>query len=723
MTGMLFCCVILASAVASGADGAPSAAGLAAGRQSAVSAADKASEDLRVAREALRDGLWDVALGRAAKAGGDEGRAVAAEVLMKQGRWEEALAELDAMRDRSGDAFACNRALVLASLGRGAEAEALLADREFGAQAGMKAAQARVQIAIAAGDAARAASIARTAGLDTGDPIAKMTAAEAYRLSGNREGAVKLWREVASDGNAPPPARSTAACNLEDREVLSAVYAALPDGPARNIAGLRLARILFTSSDPGLFDDGAALARRIVSSDPGERGAMETFAALADAYLDRKAWLLAAEAFRETIEAWPEAARDSSVREGRAWALRKLGRLAEAAEEYAGAAACATNKDVAATAIMERGDVLAEDGKGDEAMAMYRKVLEEYPGTPAADKLKVVVELREIETRGRELYGEFKFDEAREAFAEVARRDQSRKPKMDYLEMLCLYGLCRDDEAVAKAEDLATSCPDAAVRAEASLWLAKFRYNSRDWSRARDLFASYATNMVPDGANAPEAMLWAARAAFSGNDFDGAISIATRLAVRWPESRARPLAMLVQGEALLEMSRLDEAIVVLEKAAADANAPEDARLRAKMLRADAVFAMGADNPARYAEALDAYTELYSTGAPGDAGRMAAAFKIARTLERTGRMDEAIDRYYGDVVCAWLDARRKGTQGGEEEKALFVRAAFRLADEYEKRSEIAQARSMLKLARDYAGGAAAKEAERRMEMTGMKGMSR
>ena len=82
-------------------------------------------------------------------------------------------------------------------------------------------------------------------------------------------------------------------------------------------------------------------------------------------------------------------------------------------------------------------------------MAKYRQVLELYPKTPAGEKLKVLVRLRELETKGRDLYKAFKFDEALAVFRELAESAPTRKPRVDYLEMLCLYALGKDDEAVA----------------------------------------------------------------------------------------------------------------------------------------------------------------------------------------------------------------------------------------------------------------------------------
>ena len=672
--------------------------------------------ELDVARAALRDGLWDVARKHAALAGGDDAKLAAVESYLREKRWDDALKALDGVENPG--AFArFYKAFALSRLSRHKEALAVL---DAGAPAGGSSkdglsgyeAFLRAEAAMAAGDAAGAAAISRDADFASGDETAKMTAAEIAFAGGDTNLAARLWREVASSPSSGERARAVAACNLGDEKTLSAAYGAISAPALKNTVGLALARRQIAGGD---FDAGAALARKIVAEDASVAGAKETFAALADAYLERKAYIQAAEAYRETMEAWPAAARETGVREGRAWALRKLGKLDEAAAEFAKAAEAATNDAARAHALTERGDTLSEAGRGDEAMAVYREVLGKYPETPAGEKLRKVIELRELESRGLELFAGFKFREAQEAFAELARRDVSRKPRMDYLEMLCLYGQVRDAEAAEKARSLAASSPDAKVRAESALWLAKYEYNEKRWAESRDLFAAYATNMMPRAAGAPDALLLAARAAFAANDFRGAIDLATLLATAYPSSGAKSAALLVQGEALAESSRLDEAIVVLERVVSDPSAAPDVASRAKMLRCDALFALGADNPARYAEALAGYESL--------APALESAFKAARTLEKLGRMDEAIDRYYAGVVCAYIDLREGGGEPAPGDSAFFVRAAFRLADEFDKRGEREKALRMLRLAADGAEPAVAREARRRMEAIKSKGGGR
>ena len=694
-----------------------------------VAAMASVAGELEVAKSALRDGLWDVARRHARNVAGNEAKEIVLESYMKEGSWEDILKTLASWNNPKGEAFYYFHAAAFLETGRAKEALKFMdglprpadADADGGAAKPERSAKRsvyapkfavlRARALLASGDKAAAVSQARESGMTKGDACAKASAAEIFAAGGDLEGAKALWREVAGETNAPAAALASAATGLGDVGLLRRAADAAPDAATRRALYLRLGLILLDS--PKGFEEGTGLVRRVVKDFPGAPGAKDAFLVMADRLLERKRNADAVEAYKEAIDAWPDAAREFGVHEGLGWALMGLSRYEESVEAFARAEEFATNDVDRATAIMEQGDVFSESSRGDEALAKYRLVLEKYPTTPAGEKLKTVVELREQEARGRELYRDFRFKEAQAVFADLGRRDPSRKPRMDYLEMLCLYGQVNDAEAARKAKDLAAGCPDPAIRAEAALWLAKFFYNARQWEDARELFTAYATNMAPASAQASSALLWASRAAFAGNEFKTAVDLVTRLARDYPDSPEKAPGLLVQGEALVELSRFDEAILVLDGAAAEPKASVDDRRSAKTLKADALFVMGADNPARYREALNVYNAIKMGESLDNAERLSISFKIARTLERLGRMEEAIDQYYTEVVLAYVDLREKKVTLGNEARATFTRAAFRLADEYESRGDNGRAENVLTLVTSAGAGSSAKEARRRL----------
>ena len=242
--------------------------------------------------------------------------------------------------------------------------------------------------------------------------------------------------------------------------------------------------------------------------------------------------------------------------------------------------------------------------------------------------------------------------------------------------------------------------------------------NRAEWKTANSRFLQFAANN-PDDAVAAVALLWSARAAFAEADFAGAVKAATDIAERYPGSEVLNSALLVQGEALIELARFDEAVLVLDRVGKAENAASAERFKAKVLKADALFAMGADNSARYEAALEEYRKIDFDGAVDCNLALSVAFKIGRTLEKLKRYDESVDQYYSQVVLAYRNGLERGERFGDEAKAVFSRAAFRLVDEFERRGRTRQALSILQLV-SASDVPAAEEAARRYERISEKG---
>ena len=646
----------------------------------AVFAATCAADELAIAREALRDGLWDVARVHAsAVSTNDEAKLVILESWAGEGRRDEIAKALEKWKDAKGPGFDYYRA-------------------------------------VASGDHAAAAKVLKDGKSIAGVLEAKLMEASELAKSGAHAAAESLWRAVAATTNAPVRAFALAAVNLMDAKLLRKAYADVDTLREKRVVGLRLGRALLRDKETA--EEGAKLVRAVVRDSPDADGALDAFLAIADAELAAGRWKTAAEVYAEAVEIWPDAAKRSSVHDGRGWALQKLGKKEEALAEFVRAEELATTEYAKAAAILKQGDVLSELDRGEEAMAKYRDVVTHYPNAPFADRIRRLVTVRENEAKARSLYHDFRFGEARKVFEAVAREDPARRPRMDFYEVLCLYGEGADDEAAERAERIISSGSDADIRGATALWLAKFRYNRREWKSAGKLFAACAES-EQDPARAAEALMWAARAALAENDFANAISLSTKLAERAPGSSVLPQALLVQGEALIELARFEEAVLVLDRVAVMEQVSAADRLRAQTLRADALFATGADNPARYAAALEAYRAIRFGGNLSDSERILVSFKMARALEKMKRMDEAIDQYYTQVVLEYRGGRLRHVRFDDEARAAFSRAAFRLAEEYESRGRDWQAISVLRLV-EQSDVPAATEATKRIDRISKKG---
>lgn len=635
-----------------------------------------ALDDLAVARQALRDGLWEVARAHAEKVATDEARLVILESLAGEEKWPEIGEALERWRSARGDGFDYYRAVVR-------------------------------------GDHAAAMAILEKGGSFEGHVAAAMYEAGRLAREGRRQEAERIWRELTAETNISRRVFALASMNLMDAALLRRAYEAADSAVMRRRVGLRLGMALIR--DAKTAQEGEALVRGAIKDAPDTEGAREALLSVADAALSGGRWKEAFDAYHEAIETWPDLSRLPSVQEGRGWALCNLGRREEAIEAFRRAGELADDPSVKARAMVKEGDVLQELGRESEAMARYRAVLDRFAETDVAKALKQVVAVREQEDSGRELYRNFRFAEAGEVFAAVARADAARKPRMDFLEVLCLYGQGKEDEALARVRRLIADCPSVSVRMDATLWLAKFLYNRREWKESARLF-TVCSGQLKDRSAAADSLLWAARAAFAENDFNGAIQISARIAEHYADTGARPHALLIQGEALIELGRLDEAVLVFDRvSAADGIAAEE-RVRARTLKADALYAMGADNPARYVAAVEAYRSALFGTTQTPSERIVVAFKIARALEKLNRTEEAVDTYYAQVVLAYREGRIANRRMTEEAGSAFSRAAFRLADEYERRGKDWQAANILRLVAESdvpASGEAAKRMERLM----------
>ena len=636
-----------------------------------------AADELSVAQEALRDGLWEIARVHAGTNSSPEARLIILESLAGEGKWDEIGRRLAGWADAQGDGFDYYRAVVK-------------------------------------GDHVLAMEILKRGGSSEGLVQAKMFEAESLARDGKRDQANGIWREVVAQTNVGKRVLAFAAANLMDAALLRRAYAEVDDLGLRRMAGLRLGTALLRET--ATAEEGAGLIRAIAKDAPDADGAREAFLAIADHEIASERWAAAADIYREAIETWPDVAQVASVQEGRGWVLDRLGRRDEALEAFRLSGTLAKDDEGRAVALVREGDVLQELNRPDEAMARYRAALEKYPATAIAGKLKTVVNAREQEARGRGLYRDFRFAEAAAAFAEAGRADPSRRERMSYFAALCQYGLGRDDAAESAIRDLSAGGQDREVRRLATLWLAKFLYNRREWKESGRLFASVAEG-IPD--EAAEALLWAARAAFFDGNFSQAIQLSADVSDRYAESKVKPQALMVQGEALVELSRFDEAVLVFDRILVAEDVRQDDRVRAKMLKADALYAMGSDNPARYAAALEAYRDVRFGGDLSASERLLISFRIARTLDKLKRTEEALDQYYAQVVLAYREGRLAGGHFTDEARAVFSKSAFRLADEYENRGQGRQALGVLELVAE-SDVPAADEAVRRIERMRKKG---
>lgn len=675
-----------------------------------------AVDALDTARQALRDGLWEVVRIHAGKSQDDEARLMVLESFAREGKWDRVQAKLDEWGDLRGEGFVYYRAAAAVEKQDYDHARKIL-EKPFGDPVYVKLAlRLRARMAADSGNVREALGLMESSLVEDTEYDALMYMAELRSRIGDRDGAARLWRKIVADTNANPHALSVAAVNLGDVQSLRRIYSRPSPAPLKRMVGLKLGRELLKSPDTS--GEGVKLIRNIVRDAPDADGALDAFLAMADGLAASARWQEALAAYREAMEIWPDVSRRSSFQTALGSACLSLSRGEDAMAAFKRAFDVADDDEDRARALLRQGDALAESGDEDASFSLYRSVVSRYPRSRAAAGIRGLVEIRELESRGRELYREFRFEDAQRVFASVADSDPSRKARMDYLQVLCLYGRGLDAQAERGAMALVSGCADSAVRAEAVYWLARYYYNQGRWKESASLFRDF-SSMPQAGDRGQEALLWAARSAFADNDFKLAIQTATGIVSGGRDSPVLSQALMVQGEALIELARFDEAVLVFGRVLVDANATAADRLRSRVLRADALFAIGADNPACYKSALDAYRAVLLVEELDPSERIVVSYKVARTLDKLKLADEAVDQYYSQVLVAYRNGRLAGERYSDDARAAFSRAGFTLADWYEGRGHDHQALRILELIAE-SDVPAAKEARRRIGKISTKG---
>jgi len=524
---------------------------------------------------------------------------------------------------------------------------------------------------------------------------------------------------------------------------------------------------------------GIARIRALVREFPDSPDSRDAQRRLADSFLAAGLYKDAIEAYDLYFNLVPAAVLDPCVQESRGLALLGSGDRVGAAGVFALAAQKATtNSQVRARCLLRQADALAADGRWGEAAPVYASAAKDlspsaardaafreadaYDRAGAADNASGIyarlaetldklgieaairlasraassgqlpdsiarytsllsntniptgVRSRALVGRGRAYYHSYQFERASADFAAAVPLDQSKADRMRFLSALCLYGERREAEAVRAARSLRKATSDAALKADIGLWLAKYDYNVGDYAAAQKAFTEFAESKK-SGARAADALLWAARCALARNDFTNAVATAAKSVTSAPAAPSASAARLVQAEALMELARYDDAVLMLDEALGAPHSELLAR-RAEMLRADALFARGADNAARYSEALSAYRAILSNGATPPGFSIEAGFKAGRALEKIGgeeNLAEAATLYYVNVVQAFRAFREKGVWLDDAACAFFVRAAFALVDHKLARGDLQAAAQVLKEVVS-SGIPAAAEAKKRLK---------
>ena len=360
---------------------------------------------------------------------------------------------------------------------------------------------------------------------------------------------------------------------------------------------------------------------------------------------------------------------------------------------------------LAEESLMRAAEIRQADRRMDEAIALYDQIARVYTNSVKRDKTLL--------GRGCAQYQMYRFEQALADFQAVTSAYPTNRTAEDsaYWSSMCLYWMGRDDESIAAGRSFLERYPQSKWIPTLMFWLGKHEFNRQAYAAAEMLFMRFADTM-PSDPKAVDALLWASRAASMRGEFLRANEIVIRLVKEHPGARQVAEARSVQGDALINLAKFPEAILVFEDLIAR-NPENDLLALAWLRKGDAQFMLGGENPTRYAEALQSYRVVAGNSQATLDLVLQAEYKSGRCYEKMGRLDDAIGQYYSRVIVRFLQEREKGFRHNEAAKLWFTRASFNAADIMEARKEWRQVVTILERVVD-SGVAVAPETRERIK---------
>ena len=437
-----------------------------------------------------------------------------------------------------------------------------------------------------------------------------------------------------------------------------------PDGLARAWFGKGVA---LWSMEPGRYSEAALVLDKAVGGLKSPADRAEALFKAGDAYYQAGKYEEAEKRYTDFTEQYPESEHVANALYQQGLSLARGGKRPEALaifekleQEYAGS-------EFAEKAALRAADILWASQKWEEVLAKYTLIGQTYTNSPSTQALSA-------HQRGLALYRLGQYPDAQQAFEQVIANypDSEHVPQATYLRGFCLAFQGQTEEGVKACMDFIEKYPGSEWTPEVIFWLAERQYNLGGYAEAEPLFLRIATDFKGHRL-APRALYWAGRASAAQSSYVKAIEFYSKIAKDYPNSEILPQTRFAQGDALTLLGEFSRAILAFEEIIK--NYPESYLVNAAWGRkGDCQFTLGADNPARYAEAMNSYQAILDRPSAPKALKLQAEYKVGRCLEKTNVPDKAFSRYM-NVVYTF---KNEDIERSPESVLWFTRAAWAAA---------------------------------------------
>ncbi len=390
-----------------------------------------------------------------------------------------------------------------------------------------------------------------------------------------------------------------------------------------------------------------------------------------DAYFANEQFMLASKAYERLLKEYPEI-------NFRAEILFQLGECniqlnkPEKAEKYFREIADKYEGDaIAEEALLKIASAKSKRQEWNSAIAVFDELMHKYP--------KGAFFVNALYGKAMAEYRMFRFKDALAALNSIVTDfpDSSFVEQSYYQRGMCYYWMGQDKKAEEICISFLKKYPQSPFVPDVLFWLGKFYFNYGDFAKAESRLLEYADkySKLP---LADDALYWAGIAASKNKEYVKAIDIFSRLLKDYPDSDKKALSRFAQANALSMIDKSSAAILLYDEIIN--KYPDSGLVQAAWGRkGDCQFTLGSDDPERYNESIESY-KVVANDAESDLDLvMQAEYKIGRSLEKSGKTDEAFEQYYDKVILRYFEDEKKGIHHNEACKMWFSLAAFNAVD--------------------------------------------
>jgi len=435
--------------------------------------------------------------------------------------------------------------------------------------------------------------------------------------------------------------------------------------------------------DEGKTEEALLLFDEAMQTTPDELIAADILLQKADALLKTGQFSSAEKTFQAYLNVTTDPDGEARALSGKGWSLWEQAqkepdaataqaRFEEAAIAFENAAPKLTEPDPCATAWVKAGDARLAAGQAETATANYRRVSENYPTHPLADRAiyqtgvallaagnpeeahlsftKVETEFPKSDFAPRaalqqaELFKyEGNWESALQEYQRIAGQytNATVQAVAHHQQGLILFSFDRFGEALESFRAVSETYPESPEAPQAVYMQGFCRYLQGDIEEALQICRTF-IEKYPDSLWTPEVLFWLGEHAYNHGDYPQAKTTFLDIVTRFPQDELADSALLWAGNALLTQNDLLEAFALYSRLAKDF--PESSLLlNARFAQGEVLTALG-----EFPRAILAYEEVIKT-APDDPladrarGRLGDCLFTLGSTE-TARYQEALEAY-------------------------------------------------------------------------------